>query len=178
MFKLFGAVYLCLSLAFFLSCPRLNEWVKGIVYKNCNTHWAAESFSTLGCPRFGEKPTLLLTLDFVKSLPYLGWSCSSVQVQFSCSVFFSSWQPHGLWPTRLLCPWYSPSKNTEVGCHALHQEIFPTQGSNPGLLHHLHLQVGSLPLAPPAAKLRENQKNVSCLCTGEVFSFSLKQGGK
>ena len=99
-------------------------------------------------------------------------------VQFSCSGFFSSWQPHGLWPARLLCPWDSPSKNTEVGCHALHQETFPTQGSNPCLLHHLHLQVGSLPLAPPAAKLRENQKNVSCLCTGEVFSFSLKQGGK
>ena len=29
----------------------------------------------------------------------------------------------------------SPGKNTRVGCHALHQGIFPTQGSNPGLLH-------------------------------------------
>ena len=28
-----------------------------------------------------------------------------------------------------------PGKNTGVGCHALLQEIFPTQGSNPGLLH-------------------------------------------
>ena len=27
----------------------------------------------------------------------------------------------------------SPSKNSEVGCHALLQGIFPTQGSNPGL---------------------------------------------
>ena len=27
----------------------------------------------------------------------------------------------------------SPSKNTGVGCHALLQGIFPTQGSNPGL---------------------------------------------
>ena len=32
---------------------------------------------------------------------------------------------------RLLCPWDSPGKNTGVGCHALLQEIFPTQGSNP-----------------------------------------------
>ena len=38
-------------------------------------------------------------------------------------------------PTRLLCPWDSPGKNTGVGCHALLQGIFPTQGSNPGLLH-------------------------------------------
>ena len=29
----------------------------------------------------------------------------------------------------------SPGKNTEVGCHALLQEIFPTQGLNPGLPH-------------------------------------------
>ena len=29
----------------------------------------------------------------------------------------------------------SPGKNTAVGCHALLQGIFPTQGSNPGLLH-------------------------------------------
>ena len=28
----------------------------------------------------------------------------------------------------------SPGKNTGVGCHALLQEIFPTQGLNPGLL--------------------------------------------
>ena len=29
----------------------------------------------------------------------------------------------------------SPVKNTGVGCHALLQRIFPTQGSNPGLPH-------------------------------------------
>ena len=29
----------------------------------------------------------------------------------------------------------SPDKNTGVGCHAVLQGIFPTQGSNPGLLH-------------------------------------------
>ena len=38
-------------------------------------------------------------------------------------------------PTRLLCPWNSPSKNTGVGCHALLQGIVPTQGSNPHFLH-------------------------------------------
>ena len=36
---------------------------------------------------------------------------------------------------RLLCPWDSPGKNTGVSCHFLLQGIFPTQGSNPGLLH-------------------------------------------
>ena len=36
-----------------------------------------------------------------------------------------------------------------MGCYFLLQEIFPTQGSNQCLLHLLHWQVGSLPLAPP-----------------------------
>ena len=34
-------------------------------------------------------------------------------------------QPHGLWLTRLLCPWNSPGKNTGVGFHFLLQGIFP-----------------------------------------------------
>ena len=33
-----------------------------------------------------------------------------------------------------LHPWDFPGKNTEVGCQALLQGTFPTQGSNPGLL--------------------------------------------
>ena len=37
-------------------------------------------------------------------------------------------------PTRLLCPWDSPDKNTRVGCHSLLEGI-QAQGSNPGLLH-------------------------------------------
>ena len=37
--------------------------------------------------------------------------------------------------TRLLCPWDFLGKSTGVDCHFLLQEIFPTQGLNPGLLH-------------------------------------------
>ena len=36
-------------------------------------------------------------------------------------------RPHGLLPTRPLCPWDFPGRNTGVGCHALLQGIFPTQ---------------------------------------------------
>ena len=58
-----------------------------------------------------------------------------------------SLQPHGLLPVRLLCLWDSPGKNPGMGCHALLQGIFLTQGLNPHLLCFLHWQVGSLPLA-------------------------------
>ena len=42
-------------------------------------------------------------------------------------------RPHGLQPTRLLCPWDSPGKSTGVSCQSLLQGIFPNQRSNPGL---------------------------------------------
>ena len=38
-------------------------------------------------------------------------------------------------PTRLLCPWDLPGKDTGVGCHFLLQGVFPNQGSNPHLLN-------------------------------------------
>ena len=53
----------------------------------------------------------------------------------SHSVMSDSLRPHGLWPTRLLCPCNSPGNNTLVGCHSFLQGFFPTQGSNPSLLH-------------------------------------------
>ena len=38
-------------------------------------------------------------------------------------------------PPGLYCVWNSPGKNTGLSFHSLLQEIFPTQGSNLGLLH-------------------------------------------
>ena len=45
--------------------------------------------------------------------------------------------PWGRWYTFLFSSGLgdSPGKNNRVGCHALLPEIFPTQGSNPGLPH-------------------------------------------
>ena len=59
---------------------------------------------------------------------------------------------HGLQPARLLYPWDFPSKNTEVGCHSLLQEMFPIQGSNLSLLHcrqiRYHLNHQGSPMYP------------------------------
>ena len=55
--------------------------------------------------------------------------------KWSHSVPSNSLRPHGLQPTRLLCPGDFPGKGTGVCCHFLLQGIFPTQGSNPGFPH-------------------------------------------
>ena len=67
---------------------------------------------------------------------------------YMASVTSNSLQRYGPWPTRTLCPWDSPSKNTGVGSHFLLHKIFLFQESNLGLLCLLHWQAGSLPLAP------------------------------
>ena len=59
-------------------------------------------------------------------------------------------------PQRLLCPWDFPGKNTAVDCHASLQGILQTQGLNLCLLHLLHWQAGSLPLAQPGSPKQSN----------------------
>ena len=60
--------------------------------------------------------------------PWFGSLQSSTSVfigvsSVNCSVVSDSLWPHGLEPTRLLCSWDSPSKNTGVGRHSLLQGI-------------------------------------------------------
>ena len=45
--------------------------------------------------------------------------CVCVCMCVSCLVVSDSLQPHRPQPTRPLCPWDSPGKNTGVGCHFL-----------------------------------------------------------
>ena len=85
---------------------------------------------------------------------------------------------------QLLHPWNFPGKNTGVGCHFLLQGIFPTQGSNLGLLHcrqtvYYLSHLGSPKLSPkcipqflPCIRQRSRKFYISksCLC---VFSISI-----
>ena len=84
----------------------------------------------------------------------------------SCIWFFVT---QGLWPTRLLWPGDSPGKNTGVGCQALLQGIFPIQGSNSHLLHFLHWEAGSLPLAPPGKSKYRDQHGAKYPICGWSF---------
>ena len=71
----------------------------------------------------------------IKSSLLFEWKAVANLCEWSCSVVSDSLRPCGLLPTRLLCPWDSPGKNTGIGCHFLLQGIFPTQGLNLGILH-------------------------------------------
>ena len=77
-------------------------------------------------------------------------------------------QPCELKPARLLCPWDFPGKNTGVGCHCLLQRIFPTQGSNLGLL--LCRQT-LLPSGPPGKSLVKDSSFIA-----QILICSLSTG--
>ena len=80
------------------------------------------------CPSAGSKAQQCRALGHTHSFDiHLScFLCESV----SHSVLSNFLQPHGLQPTRLLCPQGSPGKNIGMGCHSLLQGIFLIQGSN------------------------------------------------
>ena len=80
-------------------------------------------------------PGLLLSTLYLDS-SHLQNHSSHFREKWSRSVVSNSLWPHGPYPTRILCPWDFPGKNTGVGCHFLLQGLFPTQGLNQGHLSH------------------------------------------
>ena len=63
----------------------------------------------------------------------LGNTKTKVKVQVLVGHLCLTLKPHGLLPTRLLCPWNSPAKNTGMDSHSLLQGLFPIEGLNLGL---------------------------------------------
>ena len=95
----------------------------------------------------------------------------------SCSAVFSSLRPLGL-------DMDSPGQNTGVGSLSLLQEIFPTQGLNPGLWHcrqilyqlnHKRspriLEWVAYPFSSRSSQSR-NQTGVSCIAGGILYQLS------
>ena len=66
--------------------------------------------------------------NYLVSISCLG---KSALIKDTCgsagSVKFNSLRTHELQPSRPLCPWDSPGKNSRVGCHFLLQGIFLIQ---------------------------------------------------
>ena len=92
----------------------------------CSAALVTQSCVTLATP-WTVSHQVPLSIEFSRQECQWWW--------FSLSVVSNSCDPMDWEPTRLLCPWDSPGKNTGVGCHCLLQGIFPTRGSNLGLLH-------------------------------------------
>ena len=76
----------------------------------------------------------------LSSSSHLGFSVCSIISPGNNDTLISNlkWKWKSLshvWPHGLYSPWNSPGQNTGVGSLFLHQGIYPTPGSDPGLLH-------------------------------------------
>ena len=78
---------------------------------------------------------MLHSVAKIQKKPFLQYSL----YVFSLLPFVWKWKSKPLSRVQLFVtpysPWNSPGQNTGVGSLSLSQGIFPTQGSNPGLLH-------------------------------------------
>ena len=108
--------------------------------------WSPESLS-LCCllllllgSRYHNRVSRPEAIALGKKVHYIGsrFSVPLIVIEFrgsvTRSVMSDSLQSQGLLPTRLLCSWNSPDKNTGVSSHSLLQDIVLTQGLNPGFL--------------------------------------------
>ena len=77
----------------------------------------------------GKYLSILNKTDYLNNKNEVLQSFSSVQLLSHVQLFVTPWTA-----AHVLVHGDSPGKNTGVGCHALLQGIFPSQGSNPGLL--------------------------------------------
>ena len=126
---------------------------------------------------------ILIEFPVLCSFPLLGiyfiYSSVFMSSPFMCvcSVISDSLRPHRLQLTRLLCLQDFPGKSTGVGCHFHLQGIFPTQRSNPHLLHLPALSGGFffffffnhwchsfIPCCPPLPLCSGNRKFVLYIC--------------
>ena len=108
------------------------------------------------------------------------------QVSFIAGRFFSVWTTTKA-QFGLFSPRNSPGQNTGVGSCSLLQGIFPTQGSNPGLLHCRHilyqlslkgspriLEWVSCPFSRESSQPR-NQTRLSCIAGGFFTNWALRE---
>ena len=72
---------------------------------------------------------LVIREKHIKSFPLKNFNSEDITYVLNgcacsiASVTSNSLRPHGRQPTRLLCPWDFPGKNTRGGCHALFSRI-------------------------------------------------------
>ena len=121
-----------------------TPWQPCLYLSSKETHGAGSEAVVCQLQHPSEVPGELSKTQITRPHPLSFWFTT-----YKVVVIIAKSCPTPLWlheaqPTRLPCPWDSPDKNTGVGCHFLLQGIFPTQESNPRVLH---WQADSSPLS-------------------------------
>ena len=135
------------------------------IHQLCNYSALDEFFSDLG--GFGEYLVIHVTsFDLHCSKFY-----HSV---LSHSVMSNSLTPHGQQPASVLCPWgFSKQEHWSGLPCSLLQGIFPTHGSNPGLLHYRQIlyQPSYQGHLCTVQNLIKYNLSLHLICNSTIYSF-------
>ena len=107
----------------------------------CRHSWLRRRWNPLegqhcpGCSGDGRKQEMeICIISVLRDIHVLNINSPQlVKKCCTCAMLSHSVMSDSLWPHGLYNPWNSAGQNPGVGCHALLQGIFLTQGSNPGL---------------------------------------------
>ena len=119
----------CLTLCNPIDCSPPGSPVTGILQAR-TLEWVAISFSNAWKSKVKVKS---LSRAWLLATPWTAAYQAPPSMGFSRQVYWSGLPLPSPW--YIYSPWNSPGQNIGVGSLSLLQRIFPTQGSNPGLLH-------------------------------------------
>ena len=124
---------------------------------------------------FLSKKKKILTLKLLHRISFiLHFLIYMICTMLSCTVVSNSLRPHGLQPTRFLCPWSFLGKNIGGKCHFLLLGIFPTQGLNVCLLHLLHWWIlYTVPPGKPSLRERERERERDMIYIVMIYIVNL-----
>ena len=156
-------LHLCLPSAWYMATACLYalslsmSWKAGVWIK-----WNSESKTLAPCLACCGWSIMTKNVIIINDLFYYNRSVIAMLTLCCCCVSHSivsdSLWAHVPQPSRLPCPWDSPSRNTGMGSHSLLRRICPTQGSNPGLPI---LQADSLPSEPPGKPINAIDNDIN-----------------
>ena len=101
------------------------------------------------------------------------YNCVLCCAEHSCSVVPYSFRSHDYIQLGSSVLGDSPGQNTRVGCYALFQGIFPTQGWNLGLLHCRQILYHLSHKVSPYVTMKESEVTQSCPTLCDPMDCSL-----
>ena len=102
------------------------------------TYWIAQELCSVLCGDLNGKEIQKrghVCICVAESLCCIPETNMTLEINYEHESESHSVVSDSLGPRELHSPWNTPGWNTGVGSLSLLQGIFPTQGSNPGLLH-------------------------------------------
>ena len=123
----------CVCVCYFCTLNESGHFMGSLFWKHLKLELIWYIFFPRGMEMISEIPWFLLFPTLLYKLHLLIFLVCYAML--SCSVLSNSLQPHGLSPSRLICPWGFSRQEYWYGLPCPPPGDLPNPGMNPGLPH-------------------------------------------